>query len=170
MVKRIEKPQLFEMDAVQLSINWDLEILKFPKVPGILSESTVRATARSVTVPKVTKETAEFNKQGIKWEEIVNVNTSGDWSFTCYELESSNLRKFMVAYDNAIKARTLSRKDMCFDFKITSKTRTEKQNIIYIVKNFFILDLDIPEFNSDPTLMEITVNGKFADLDIRGVV
>ncbi len=169
MVKRIEKNQMFEMDSIQLTHNWDLEILKSPKVPGILSEGVIRGTARSVTVPKITKETAEFNKQGIKWEEIVNINTAGDWSFVCYELETSNLRKFMAVYDTALKQKTLSRKDMCFDFKISSKTRTDKTNLIYIVKNFFIMDLEIPEFNSDAGFMEITVNGKFSDLDIRSV-
>lgn len=169
MVKRITKSELYQMSELQLTHNWDIEILKQPVVPGILSEGVIRGTAISAKIPKKTKETADFNKQGIKWKEIVNVDTSGDWSFTCYELDSAPLRKFLVAYDNAIQQRTLSRKDMCFDFKLSSKNRLDKTNLIYIVKNFFILDLDIPEFTSDAGFMEITVNGSYADLDIRSV-
>ena len=52
MVKRITKSELLQIGQVQLTHKWDLEILRLPAVPGILSESAMRLTARSVNIPK----------------------------------------------------------------------------------------------------------------------
>jgi hypothetical protein len=169
MAKSVNKSQMLQLGAFQKLHKWDIEIIRRPFIPNIISGDTIRFLATSIDIPKPTMEQIEFNKQGIKWKEIGNVDTSGDWKFTTLELENSPIRSFITAYRNAMKSGTLSRKDSSMDLKLTSKTAAEKENMIYTLKYFQIIDTDIPTMGGEIDKMEITISGHFMDFDERSI-
>ena len=167
MAKLITKSSLLQLPHIQRTHKWDLEILRRPSIPFIINETIFRNVIKSAEVPKYTVETAEFNKQGMKWEEEVNVLTNGDWSFTAYELESAPLRNLMSAWQKAMLSGTVNRREATADLKLTSKDVRGRNTKVYILKFWYPVDVEIPEFSSDAALMETTVSGKYMDLDIQ---
>ena len=169
MAKSVNKSQMLQLGAFQKLHRWDVEIIRRPVVTNILNQDTIRFLALSIGIPKFTIDTIDFNKQGLKWKESSNVDTSGEWKFTTMELETSPIRSFVIAYQNALKAGTLSRKDASMDLKLSSKNSLDKENVIYILKYFQITDADVPTMGSDIEKMEITISGHYMDLEIRSV-
>lgn len=167
MAKSINKSSMLQLSSIQKVHKWDFEFLRRPVLTTVINEDIFRAIIKSAETPKYTPETAEFNNRGHKWNEVVNVLTNGTWSFTAYELESSPLRNLMTAWNLALKAGTLSRKDSTADIKISSKDTKGKITHIYILKYWYPTDVQVPEFSSDAGLMETTVSGEYMDLDIR---
>lgn len=167
MAKTILKSSLLQLPNIQKTNKWDLEILRRPLIPYEINETLFRGTIRSAETPKYTVEVAEFNKQGMKWEEEVNVLTNGSWSFTSYELESAPLRNLMTAWHKALLSGTASRRAATADLKLTSKDTRGRNTKIYILKYWYPVDVQVPEFSSDAALMETTVQGNYMDLDIQ---
>lgn len=167
MTKKINKSSLLQLSHIQRTHLWDLEIIRRPVISNIIDETLIRSIVRSVDVPKYEVETKDINVRGMTWDEVVNVKTNGEWAFTAYELVTSPLRALAIAWQNAQKTGTLSRKDQTADLKLTSKDHTGKSNAIYIIKYWFPTSIEIPEAGSEPGLMEIKFTGKFMDLDIR---
>lgn len=165
----ITKSSLLQLPHLQRSHKWDLEIIRRPIIPNFIAEDLLRSVTVSAEVPKWESETAEFNKQGLKWKETVNVNTNGEWKFTAYELETSPLRNLAIAWKQSLKNGTLSRRDGTADFKLTSKTATGQANHVYIIKYWYPIEIDVPELNSEPGFYQISFSGEFMDSDIRRV-
>jgi len=169
MAKKINKTSLLGLGQFQVSYKWDLEIIRRPAIFNVIDENVLRSIVKSLKVPGYTQDTAEVMLRGHKWDEPMITNTNGDWEFTAMELESSPLRKLAVAWQNALKSNTLNRNAISADFKLTSKTRSEKENHMYIIKNFYPVTVQCPDFSGEGQLYEINISGKFMDLDIKNV-
>jgi len=165
--KKLTKSGLLQLPNLQKTHKWTIEFIRRPVISGIIDNSTIAGIVKSADTPKYQVETGEFNVHGLKWEEPVNVLTNGEWQFTAFELENAIIRNLCTAWNNALLSGTLSRKDGTGDIKLTSTTAAGKANQIYIIKNWYPTDVQVPEFASDAALMETTIAGKYMDLEIR---